>query len=174
MPEGELIGARADSTSLHQPALFNCSTSCCAQVSSGSRNSSVVVGQLGAVRGGLDRLVERAELIDQTQALGVGSRPYAPLGDRVDVGAGLLAPAGDALEELVVAAVDLRLQQCACLGAQRPVEAQLPRERRGPHAVDADADLAERRSTVGMIAKMPIEPVRVAGLAQISSAGAEM
>ena len=29
-------------------------------------------------------------------------------------------------------------------------------------------------STVGMMAKIPIEPVRVAGLAQISSAGAEM
>jgi hypothetical protein len=30
------------------------------------------------------------------------------------------------------------------------------------------------RSIVGMIAKMPMEPVMVAGLAQISSAGAEM
>ena len=81
--------------------------------------------------------------------MGIAARPHPPLRDLVDLLAGLLAPGGDALQELVVATRDLRLQQRARVLAERPVEAQLPRQRRRPDAVDADADLAERLSRSG-------------------------
>ena len=103
-----------------------------------------VVGELGAPRRGLHRVVERAELIDQPEAARIAPRPHVALGDGVDLLAGLAAAAGDALEKLFVAARDLRLQQRARLLAQWTVDAQLPGQRRGADPVHADAELAER------------------------------
>ena len=78
-------------------------------------------------------------------------------------------------EELLVAALDRRLQEFLHRLAERAIDAQLARQRRRADAVDLHADLVPSDlSTVGMTAKMPMEPVIVAGLAQISSAGAAM
>jgi len=99
--------------------------------------------ELGAARCSLDGVAEGTELIDQPQTVCIRARPHPSLGDGIDLLVGLVAAAGHAREELVVAAADLRLQQRTRLLAQRTIDAQLPRERRRADAVDADADLAE-------------------------------
>ena len=104
----------------------------------------VVAGELGALRRGLHRLVEQAELIDEAVALGIGADPHAALRDGMHFVAGLLAAFGHVREEFLVAALDERLQQHLGVFAERAIDAQLAGEVGGAHAVDVHADLLER------------------------------
>jgi len=63
-------------------------------------------------------------VIDQAQAVCVRSGPDVPLGDRIDVGAALLSPARDALEELV-ASLENGHGALACASGMAAIHAAL-------------------------------------------------
>src|SRR5882762_575127 len=104
----------------------------------------LVVSQLSAPRSSLGRIVKRPQPIHQPQPLGIHTGPYTPLRDGIDLLASLLAPGRHALQEHVIAALDLTLDQRTRLRTQRPVETHLRSEWSRADTIDVDTDLAKR------------------------------
>src|SRR6186713_1155469 len=88
-------------------------------------------------------VIERAQAVNQTQALGVDTGPHAALSDGIDLLPGLLATRGDALQEHVIAALNFSLQQRTSFRSQGAIETHLRSERVRAYPIDVDANLAE-------------------------------
>ena len=88
--------------------------------------------------------------------------------------AGLLARLGHAADEIVVPVLDALLQQVLRRVAQRPVERNSPDSAVVPTPSVCTPSCSSERWKVGNMAKMPIEPVSVAGLATMRSASIAM
>jgi len=118
----------------------------------------------------LDCRARVAQLVDQAQALGVGAGPDAALRDGVDRRHVLLARVGDHADEALVLVFDVLLHHVARLLAHRPHRLNSPDRAVVPTPSKCTPTRSSERWKVGNIARMPIEPVSVAGLATIRSA----
>jgi hypothetical protein len=76
------------------------------------------------------------------------------------------------VEEAPVRPLHAHLEEAVGLFRRPPQQIRLPRQRRGLHAVHADADLLERALKLGRMPNTPIEPVMVLGSAKMRSPAA--
>src|SRR5581483_4173844 len=103
----------------------------------------VILRHVGELRGSLLRILEISQAIHQADPPRIRPRPYPALPDRIDLLRSLPAPRGDAGDELLVASVDLRLDELTRLLAERPGDGERAGERRRADTIDADTDLAQ-------------------------------
>src|SRR5690606_5183504 len=101
----------------------------------------LIVGELRSLGGGRNGVLEGTQLVHEPNALGVGSSPNAPLSDRINLLSRHLAAGADTFQERIVSVLDRGLKQHPCVIAERTIEPELARKRRGADPVDIHSDL---------------------------------
>ena len=104
----------------------------------------VVLAEPCELRRCIQRVLIRAEMIDQPVLGRVDAGPHTALRDSIDVVERFIARRGDVPDELGVRMLDRRLQNVLGAVRQRSFQPDRVCQRRGADAVDGDTELVER------------------------------